>query len=101
MQKKNWFINLSTNVLMKNIDEVKTAKITLAEHENECENESKSSCIMYLVVLSMIFTINIGVATYFVYCKYMNHDKKKQLLKEILSFRQQFTKHINDNSQKN
>ena len=61
---------------MKNIDEVKIAKITLAEHENECENESKSSCTMYLVVLSMIFTTNIGVATYFVYYKYLNHDKK-------------------------
>ena len=74
MQKKNWFINLSRNVLMKNIDEVKIAKITLAEHENECENENKSSCTMYLVVRSMIFTINIGVATSFVYYKYMNHD---------------------------
>ena len=23
-----------------------------------------------------VFTINIGIGTYFFYCKYMNHDKK-------------------------
>ena len=26
-------------------------------------------------VHSLIFTINTGIATYFVYCKYMNHNK--------------------------
>ena len=31
---------------------------------------------MYIVLFSIIFTINIGIATYFVYYKYMNHNKK-------------------------
>ena len=55
-----------------NIDEDKMARITLAEYEKEC----KSSWTLYIVLLSMILTINIGVATYFVYYKYMNHGAK-------------------------
>ena len=41
------------------------------------KNEDKrSSCILYIVSFSMFFTINIGIATYFVYYKYMNHNKE-------------------------
>ena len=35
-----------------------------------------SSCILYIVLLSIIFTTNIGIATYFVYYKYMNQNKE-------------------------
>ena len=42
-----------------------------------------------------IFTINIRISTYFVYYKYMNHDKKQLLKKALLFLKQQFTKHIN------
>ena len=55
----------------ENIDEVKLAKITLAELEN------MNKCTLYIVLFSIIFTINIGIGTFFVYYKYMNHDKKE------------------------
>ena len=35
-----------------------------------------SSCILCIVLLSIIFTTNIGIATYFVYYKYMNQNKE-------------------------
>ena len=56
----------------ENIDETKIAEITLFEHNNVC----KSICILYIVLFSIIFTINIGIATYFVYYKYMNCNKE-------------------------
>ena len=41
------------------------------------KNEDKcSSCILYIVLFSIFFTISIGVGVYFVYCKYMNHNKE-------------------------
>ena len=35
-----------------------------------------NSCILYIVLFSIFFTINIGIATYFVYYKYINHNKE-------------------------
>ena len=35
-----------------------------------------NSCELYIVLFSIIITINIGIATYFVYYKYMNHNKE-------------------------
>ena len=35
-----------------------------------------SSCILYVVLFSIFFTINVGIATYFAYYKYMNHNKE-------------------------
>ena len=51
----------------QNVEEVKLAKITSAEEEymHKC-----SSCRLYIVLFWMIFTINIGIGTYFVFCKY-------------------------------
>ena len=80
----------------ENNDGVKKARITLAEYENEC----KFSCTLHIVLLLMIYTINIEIASHFVYYKYMNHGKK-QLLKKVLSFKQQFTEHINGKYQTN
>ena len=54
-------------------DEVKLAKITLAENENK---HKCSSCTLYIVLFSIIFTINIGIGTYFVDYKYMNCNKE-------------------------
>ena len=54
----------------ENIDETKIAEITL--NKNVC----KSICILYIVLFSIIFTSNIGIATYFVYYKYMNCNKE-------------------------
>ena len=35
-----------------------------------------NSCILYIVLFSIFFTINIGIAYYFVYYKYINHNKE-------------------------
>ena len=35
-----------------------------------------NSCILYIVLFSILFTINIGIATYFVYYKYINHNEE-------------------------
>ena len=57
----------------KNIDEVEITEVTQDknEHEKKC-----SSCILYIVLFSIIFTINIGTGTYFVYYKYMRRNKE-------------------------
>ena len=49
------------------IEEVKV----VGKNEDKC-----SSCILYIVLFSIFFTISIGVGVYFVYCKYMNHNKE-------------------------
>ena len=56
----------------ENMEEVKLAKIISAEHESVC----KSFCALYIVLFSIIFRINVGIGTYFVYYKYMNRDKE-------------------------
>ena len=56
----------------ENVEEVKLAKITSAEDENKHKNKC-SSCTQYIVLFSIIFTINIGIGIYFVYYKYMYH----------------------------
>ena len=35
-----------------------------------------NSCILYIVLFSIRLTINIGIATYFVYYKYINHNEE-------------------------
>ena len=50
-----------------NIDEVKIAEVTLTKNMRKC-----SSCILHIVLFSIVFTITVGICTYFVYNKYMN-----------------------------
>ena len=45
------------------VEEVKTAKITLVEDKNKYKC---SPCTLYIVLFSILFTINIGIGTYFV-----------------------------------
>ena len=45
----------------------------MESHKNLCVY----SCTIYVVLIAIIFTINIGVDTYFVYYKCMNSNKKK------------------------
>ena len=40
------------------------------------EKCKSNSCILYIVLFSMLFTINIGIATYCIYYKYLNHNEK-------------------------
>ena len=35
-----------------------------------------NSCILYVVLFSIFFTVNVGIGAYFVYYKYMNRNKK-------------------------
>ena len=70
----------------ENVEEVKLAKINLAEHEN---NQKCSSCTRYIVLFSIIFTVNIGIGTYFIYHKYMNYVKKTSA-KEIFNYQTTF-----------
>ena len=58
-----------TEECTENIDEVKIASEN--RHKKKC-----SSCTLYIVLFSIIFTINIGIVAYFVYYKYVNGDKK-------------------------
>ena len=52
----------------ENIDE--EVKI-VSEIENIC-----NSCILYIVLFWMFFTVNVGIGAYFVYHKYMNRNKE-------------------------
>ena len=51
----------------ENIDEVKI----VSESKNKF-----NSCILYIVLFSIFFTINVGIGAYFVYYKYMNLTKE-------------------------
>ena len=52
---------------------VEIAGIILADDENKHKNKF-SSCALYFVLFSIIFTINIGVGTYFIYYKDINRS---------------------------
>ena len=51
----------------ENIDEVKI----VSESKNKC-----NSCILCIPLFSIFFTVNVGIAAYFVYYKYMNRNKE-------------------------
>ena len=51
----------------ENIDEVKI----VSESKNKC-----NSCILCIPLFSIFFTVNVGIAAYFVYYKYMNRNKQ-------------------------
>ena len=48
----------------ENIEEVKLAKISLAENEN---NYKCSSCTVHIMLFWIVFTIFTGITTYFIY----------------------------------
>ena len=60
----------------ESINKTRLVEKTLAEnkHENEC-----SSCTLYIVLFSLSFAINNGIGTYFVYFKYISHNKENIL----------------------
>ena len=53
----------------ENIEETSLIKTNSAK----CKS---NFCILYIVLFSKLFTINIGIVTYFVYYKYINHNEK-------------------------
>ena len=56
----------------ENVEELKLAKITLAEDKNK---HKCSSCTVHIVFFALIFTINIGIGCYFLYFhEYLKKD---------------------------
>ena len=53
-----------TEECIENVEEVKIAKITQTEDENK---HKCSSCTLCIVLFSVIFTVNIGISSYFLY----------------------------------
>ena len=47
----------------ENIDEIKITGMALSERGDDC----KSSCTIYVVLIELVFTINIGIGSYFIY----------------------------------
>ena len=63
-------VDKSVNECTGNVEELKLAKITLSADENE---HKCSPCTLYIVLCSVMFIVNVGLGTYFVCYKYMNH----------------------------
>ena len=85
----------------ENVEEVKLAKITSAENENK---HKCSSCALYIVLFSIIFTINVAIGTYFIYFHW--YLKILLMLSLVPILKQQFTecnsiKLVNGKSQTN
>ena len=58
------------------IEEVKLAKITFAENEN---NYKYSSCRVYIVLMIVVFTIFTGITIYFVSCIKFSTGKETKI----------------------
>ena len=70
MQKK--VVDKLVEECTETVEEVKLAKITLAEDENKLKC---SSCTLYVVLFSIIFTTNVGIGTYsFYFYWYLKKD---------------------------
>ena len=82
------------------MEKVRLAKTISAddEHKHKC-----SSCTLYNVLFSILFTINVGIGTYFVYYKYLNHWylKKDFVSKLVPVLKQRFEELINVKSKTN
>ena len=60
----------------------------LDNNENKCK-----FCILYVALFPIFFTINFGIAAYFVYYKYTN-CKKKMFLYMIMFIKQKIINHL-------
>ena len=62
MQKN--LLDKLTKESTKNVEEVTLAKITSTEDENR---HKCSFCTLHIILVLILFTINVGIGTYFVY----------------------------------
>ena len=74
---------------------IKIAGIALIERRNDC----KSSCTVYVVLFEIVFAIRLGIGTYFIYYKYIKHDKNL-LLNTTMSIKHQII-NVNRKYQRN
>ena len=61
------------------VDKLLDECIETVDEEVEIVNQSKNkcnSCILYIVLFSIFFTINVGIGAYFVYYKYVYRNKE-------------------------
>ena len=68
-------VNVEKRLIDKLVDECNEN----IDEEIETVSEGKdkfNSCILYIALFSMFFIINVGIGAYFVYCKYINHNKE-------------------------
>ena len=81
------------------VEEVKLAKITLAENENSYKC---SSCTVYIVLMIVVFIICTGISSYLVYYNWsLVKNNVSHLLSLARVLRQRFNKLINGKSQTN
>ena len=91
---RNKLVDKLTEECAENIDEVRIDECNSVK--NKCKH---NSCTLYIVLFSIVFTINVGIATYFVYYKY-RIIIKKMLLGMIMFIKQKII-NINGESQTN
>ena len=69
----------------ENIEETRLVEKTSAKNENK---HKCSSCTLYIILFSIIFTINVGIGTYFAYFHWY---LKKYNARDILDTRTETT----------
>ena len=81
----------------ENIEETRLVEKTSVKNKNK---HKCSSCTLYIVLYSIILTINIGIGTYFVYSQWC--FKMMMLVFSLIPvLKQQFIEHINGTIQRN
>ena len=95
MQKK--LVDKLVDECAETVEEVKLAKITLSENENRYKC---TSCTVYIVLFSTMFTTNVGIDTYYVYSQCYT-KKMLHILTLRLALKQWFIKLRNGKSQRN
>ena len=70
---KKRLVNKLVGECNETIHELKLIKITLGVSENSYKC---NSCILYIALFSIFFTINVGSGAYFVYYKCVNRNNK-------------------------
>ena len=67
----------------QNIEETSLIKI----NSTKCKS---NSCILHILLFSIIFTVNIGIVTYIVYYKYLNHNKENVFVYDYVYLRKSY-----------
>ena len=81
----------------ENIEETRLVEITSSKNKNK---HKYSSCMLYIVLFSIFFTINVGIGSYFL-CFYWYLKKMSFVLSLVPALKQQFNELINGKSQTN